>query len=60
MADVVLYVQQKAVPQIVSWPVTGGQVQDLMQRSHQAIAFGQDTVEGTVNKFFDEAGIILN
>jgi multiple sugar transport system substrate-binding protein len=60
MVEVILYVQQKAVPQIVSWPVAGGQVQDLMQRSHQAIAFGKDTVEGTVNKFFDESGIILN
>jgi multiple sugar transport system substrate-binding protein len=60
MVEVILSVQQNAVPQIVSWPIAGGQVQDLMQRSHQAIAFEQDTVEGTVNKFFDESGILLN
>ncbi len=59
MVDMILYVQENAVPEVVSWPLQGGQIQDLMQRSHQEIAFGQNDVAGTVSKFFDEASFIL-
>ncbi len=60
MADVIKYTQDHTAAPGVTWPTTGGQVQDLMQRSHQAVAFGQSNVADTVTKFFDEAGIILN
>lgn len=60
MADVIKYTQDHAAAPGITWPTTGGQVQDLMQRSHQAVAFGQSNVADTVSKFFDEAGIILN
>ena len=59
MVDMIQYVQEHAVPEVVSWPVQGGQIQDLMQRSHQEIAFGQSDIAGTVSKFFDEAEFIL-
>lgn len=60
MADVIKYTQDHTTTPGITWPTTGGQVQDLMQRSHQAIAFSQGSVADTVSKFFDEAGIILN
>jgi multiple sugar transport system substrate-binding protein len=59
MVDVIKYVQAHAQPQAVAWPTTGGQIQDLMQRSHQEVAFEQSSVDDTVKKFFDEAGVIL-
>jgi multiple sugar transport system substrate-binding protein len=59
MVDVIRYVQEHAQPEAVAWPTTGGQIQDLMQRSHQAIAFGQGNIADTVTSFFDEAGTIL-
>ncbi|WP_162950192.1 ABC transporter substrate-binding protein [Rhizobium jaguaris] len=60
MADVIKYTQNHSAAPGVTWPTTGGQVQDLMQRSHQAIAFGQSSVADAATKFFGEAGIILN
>ena len=59
MAKVILYVQEHATPQFVAWPKAGSQIQDLMQQSHQQIAFKQATVTQTVTRFFDEAGLIM-
>lgn len=60
MVQMVQYAQENAAPLFVPWPKTGSQIQDLMQRSHQQIAFGQATVPQTVTKFFDEAGQIID
>lgn len=59
MAKVILYVQEHATPQFVAWPKAGSQIQDLMQQSHQQIAFKQASVAQTVTRFFDEAGLIM-
>ena len=59
MVQMIQYVQQHSAPLFVAWPRTGSQIQDLMQRSHQAIAFGQASVAQTVTRFFDEAGQIM-
>lgn len=59
MVTMVEFVQDHATPQYVAWPKSGSQIQDLMQRSHQEIAFGQASVADTVTRFFDEAGQII-
>lgn len=60
MVEMVTYVQDNASPDVVSWPIQGGQIQDLLQRSHQEIAFGQADVASTVSRFFDEASFIMS
>lgn len=60
MAKMILYVQEHATAQFVAWPKTGSQIQDLMQRSHQQIAFGQASVAQTASRFFDDAGVIMD
>ena len=61
MVDMVLYTQQNASTTLfVAWPKTGGQIHDLMQRSHQRIAFGQSNVTQAVANFFDESRQIIN
>ncbi len=60
MVQMVQYTQDKAASLFVPWPKAGSQIQDLMQRSHQQIAFGQSTVPQTVTRFFDEAGQIMD
>jgi multiple sugar transport system substrate-binding protein len=59
MVEMVSYVQARSAPMFVAWPKAGSQIQDLMQRSHQEIAFGQATIPQTVAKFIDEAGLII-
>ncbi len=60
MVDMVQFVQTHATSQYVAWPKSGSQIQDLMQRAHQEIAFGQAKIPNTVSKFFDEAGLIID
>ncbi|MGV8989392.1 MAG: ABC transporter substrate-binding protein [Cypionkella sp.] len=59
MVDTIQYVLQNASGNYVPWPREGAQIQDLMQLSHQEIAFEQANVADTVTKFFDEAGKII-
>lgn len=59
MVKVIKYVQDHSVAGYVPWGKPGTQIQDLMQRSHQQIAFGQASVADTVTSFFDEAGQII-
>lgn len=59
MVQMVQYVQQHATPTFVGWPKTGSQIQDLMQRSHQQIAFGRASVAKAVTGFLEEAAQIM-
>ena len=56
MVEMIKWVQANAQPVFVPWPKTSAQIQDLMQRSHQAIAFEQASIADTVSQFIDEAG----
>lgn len=60
MVEVIQYTQEHSVPKFVSRPTTGGQIGDLLQRSHEELAFGQSDIASMVSKFFDEAGLILS
>ncbi|SHG01575.1 multiple sugar transport system substrate-binding protein [Kaistia soli DSM 19436] len=59
MVATVKYVADHASAGFVPWPKQGAEVQDLMQRSHQAVAFEQASIADTVSQFFDQAGQIL-
>jgi len=59
MVGMIRFVQAHSTTLFVPWPKAGSQIQDLMQRSHQEIAFGQANVAQTVAKFLDEAGQII-
>ncbi len=59
MTEVIRFVQAHATKLFVAWPKAGTQIQDLMQRSHQQIAFGQASIKDTVTRFFDDAGLIV-
>ncbi len=59
MVQMVQYVQEHATPLYVPWPKAGSQIQDLMQRTHQQVAFGQASVAQAVTRFIDEAGQIM-
>jgi len=59
MVGMIRFVQTHSTTLFVPWPKAGSQIQDLMQRSHQEIAFGQANVAQTVAKFLDEAGQII-
>lgn len=59
MVSMIQFVQSHATTQFVPWPRNGTQIQDLMQRTHQAIVFGQSSIAQAVPRFFEEAGQIL-
>jgi multiple sugar transport system substrate-binding protein len=60
MVQTVTFVEDHATPDFVAWPKSGSQIQDLMQRSHQELAFNRATVPQAVSGFFDEAGQIMD
>jgi multiple sugar transport system substrate-binding protein len=60
MVKMIRYVQEHAEPGFVPAPIGDSQINDLMQRSHQAIAFEQASIKDTVNDFFDQAEQILS
>jgi multiple sugar transport system substrate-binding protein len=59
MVGMIRFVQTHSTSLFVPWSKAGSQIQDLMQRSHQEIAFGHANVAQTVAKFLDEAGQII-
>ena len=59
MVQMIQYVADNATSLFVAWPKVGSQIQDLMQRSHQQLAFGRMNVAQTTSSFFDEAGTII-
>lgn len=59
MAAVIDYAAAHALRGVIAWPKAGSQMQELMQRTHQQIAFGQTTIRQAVVQFQDEAGQIV-
>jgi multiple sugar transport system substrate-binding protein len=60
MVETVNYTAQHASPDFVPWPPHGSDVQDLLQRTHQSVAFEQSSIGDAVSGFFDQAGQILS
>lgn len=60
MIDAIAYIQKNAVPDVLAPPVADGQISSLFGRSHQSIAFGQASVDDTVDSFFTEATRLLS
>lgn len=55
MIDVIQYIQDNTVTTVAPPPAKSSPIGDLMNRSHQDIAFERASVEQTVEKFFTEA-----
>ena len=59
MTRTVGWVADHAVGTVIAWPKTGTPLIDLIQRTHQKVAFGQATVTQAASQFMDEAGQIV-